>query len=261
LTRNSNNKVKFNFMKTIDFSYFIERYNAGEMSDAEIQWFQKELDGNEKLRKEVLLRKHTDDILKEQSIVSLRNKLSEIERKRASDIPKRSSRKPVYIRYAAAIAGLAIIGSIVLFNGKSLSSDQIIENYYKTYQAPASQRSGSSQSNPDFVLALEFYNTSDYARAATLFSKVIESNPKDMQSVLLSGVSNFEDKKYPEAKQSFVTVISDNNNLFIETAEWYLALCLVKTGEKEKAITLLNKVKNEEGIYSKDAKQIIRKLK
>ena len=32
-------------MKTIDFSYFIERYNAGEMSDAEKEWFQKELKG------------------------------------------------------------------------------------------------------------------------------------------------------------------------------------------------------------------------
>jgi tetratricopeptide (TPR) repeat protein len=248
-------------MKTIDFSYFIERYNAGEMNDDEKQWFRKELDGNEKLRKEVLLRKHADDIIKEQNIVSLRNMLSEIEKKRASEKPKKSSRKPVYIRYAAAIAGLAIIGSIALYNMKSLNSDEIIDNYYKTYQAPAAQRSGSSQSNPDFVLALEFYNTSDYAKAATLFNKVIESNPKDMQSVLLSGVSSFEDKKYPEAKQSFVTVIDDNNNLFIETAEWYLALCYVKTSEKEKAIQLLNKVKNEGGIYSKDANKIIRNLK
>jgi len=38
-------------MKTIDFSYFIERYNANEMSDAERTWFRKELDGNDQLRK------------------------------------------------------------------------------------------------------------------------------------------------------------------------------------------------------------------
>ena len=53
-------------MKTIDFSYFIERYNAGEMSEAEKQWFQKELEGNENLRKEVYLRKNTDKVLKNQ---------------------------------------------------------------------------------------------------------------------------------------------------------------------------------------------------
>jgi hypothetical protein len=38
-------------MKTIDFSYFIERYNAGEMSSDEEQWFNKELIGNDMLRK------------------------------------------------------------------------------------------------------------------------------------------------------------------------------------------------------------------
>jgi hypothetical protein len=67
-------------METIDFSHFIERYNAGEMSDAEIQWFNKELEGNLKLRDEVILRKRSDDILKNQNIISLRNKLSEIEK-------------------------------------------------------------------------------------------------------------------------------------------------------------------------------------
>ena len=58
-------------MKTIDFSYFIERFNAGEMSEAEKQWFQKELEGNEKLRNEVSLRKRTDEILKNQNVISL----------------------------------------------------------------------------------------------------------------------------------------------------------------------------------------------
>jgi len=56
-------------MKTIDFSYFIERYNAGEMDDAEKQWFTKELNDNEKLRKEVELRRTTDTILKNQDLM------------------------------------------------------------------------------------------------------------------------------------------------------------------------------------------------
>src|ERR1035437_3840800 len=63
-------------MKTIDFSYFIERYNAGEMSEAEKQWFQKELEGNDKLRNEVHLRKRTDEILKNQNVISLRDRKS-----------------------------------------------------------------------------------------------------------------------------------------------------------------------------------------
>jgi tetratricopeptide (TPR) repeat protein len=115
--------------------------------------------------------------------------------------------------------------------------------------------------NADFTLALEFYNTNDYANAARFFNKVVESNPKDMQSVLMSGVSNFEDQKYPEAKNSFATVIKDNNNLFIETARWYLALCYIKTDDKDKAISQLKLITDENGIYSKNAGKILRNLK
>ncbi|MCX6254105.1 MAG: tetratricopeptide repeat protein [Bacteroidia bacterium] len=248
-------------MKTIDLSYFIERYNAGEMSDAEKQWFRKELDGNEKLRNEVNLRKLTDEILKNQAVISLRNKLSEIEKRRESNIPVRKSRKPAYLKYAAVIAGLVLIGSIAVLSRKNLSSEEIMNRYYKAYEPPTSLRSGQIETNADFTLALEFYNTQDYEKAAILFNKVLESNPKDMQSVLLNGVANFEGKKYPEAKQSFVKVIDDDNNLFIETAKWYLALCYIKTNEREKAIQQLEIIEKEGGIYRNDAKKVTRELK
>lgn len=248
-------------MKTIDFSYFIERYVAGDMNDAEKIWFEKELDGNEKLRNEVILSKRTDEILKNKNIATLRRKLSEIEKSREVSIPVSKTKRPTYMKYAAAAAGIVLIGSIAIFSGRTLSSDEIIDRYYKTYEPPTTQRSALSNTNNDFTLALEFYNTHNYEKAAILFNKILKSNPKDMQSTLLNGVANFEDKKYPDAKQSFVNVIKDNNNLFIETAKWYLALCYVKTDEKEKAVKQLEIIKNEDGIYKNDAKKIISRLK
>jgi tetratricopeptide (TPR) repeat protein len=249
-------------MKTIDFSHFIEKYLSGEMGEDEKKWFEKELEGNINLRSEVNLRKKTDQILKDQNIVSLRNKLSAIEKKRREvNIEVKNTRKPVYIRYAAVIAALAVIGSVMLFTGNKSGSDEVVSRLYKSYEPPASQRSGQIAENADFTLALEFYNTNDFANAALFFSKVVESNPKDMQSVLLNGVSNFEDQKFPEAKLSFTTVIDDNNNLFIETARWYLALCYVKTDDTDKAIGQLTEIRDEGGIYSKDARKILRKLK
>jgi len=248
-------------MKTIDFSYFIERYNAGEMSETEKQWFQKELAGNEKLRNEVNLRKQTDDILKQKNIMTLRNKLAEIERKRSEvSSPVKDSRKPSYIKYAAVIAALVLIGSLVFIPGKNQNSDSLVKQYYKVYEPPTNQRSAHSSTDEDFSLALEFYNTHDYDKAAALFSKVLENKPNDMQTVLLKGVSNFEQKQYPEAKQSFGKVIDDNDNLYVDQARWYLALCYINTGEKDKAIQLLSVIGKESGIYQKDAKRIIRKL-
>jgi TolA-binding protein len=249
-------------MKTIDFSYFIERFNAGEMSETEKQWFLKELEGNEKLRHEVSLRKQTDEILKKKDVMSLRNKLSEIEKQRAkTKAPAMASRKPAYIKYAAIMAGIVVIGSLMIFRGKNLTSEDILKQYYKAYEPPTSQRSAKAGTDADFTLALEFYNAHDYNKAAALFNKVLGSRPNDMQTVLLIGVTNYEEKKYPEAKQSFGKVIDDKNNLYVDHARWYLALCYLNTNETDKAKQLFTLIGKESGIYQNDARKIVRGLK
>jgi tetratricopeptide (TPR) repeat protein len=249
-------------MKTIDFSYFIERFIAREMSETEKQWFLKELEGNEKLRNEVNLRKHTDEILKNQNVISLRNKLSRIENQRKeAKQPVKNSKKTTYIKYAAVFTGLILLASIALFSGKNLTAEKIMSRYYKVYEPPTSQRSAQSVTDADFSLAIEFYNTHDYERAAALFTKVLENKPNDMQTVLLKGVANFEEKKYPEAKQSFGKVIDNKDNLYIDQAEWYLALCYLNTNETDKAKQLFKSIENENGLYKNDAKKIIRGLR
>jgi tetratricopeptide (TPR) repeat protein len=248
-------------MKKVDFSYFIERYNAGEMSDEEKIWFRKEMEFDENLRQEVHLRKNTDEVIKRQDILALRNKLSEIERKQESKIHVRTRKNRVGLKYAAVIAGLIIIGAITVVSEKNTTSEKIIDSYYKSYEPVTNLRSGQSETNADFTLALDYYYRHEYRNAALYFSKVLEKDPGNIQSTFLNGVSNFEDKRYPEAKQSFVNVINDNNNLFIENAKWYLALCYLKTNEMEKAVKQLGIIKDEGGIYSNDAKKIIRKLK
>jgi len=248
-------------MKTIDFSYFIERYNAGEMDDAEREWFRRELNNNEKLRKEVDLRSRTDTILKNQDVMNLRNKLNTIEKRRAVPLPARKPGLRINIRYAAAIAGVVIIGSIALLSDRQLSNDEIIGRFYKPYEAESSLRSEELVKNQDYKLALEYYNINDYRNAAIYFEKVIENEPGNMHSTLLNGISNFEIQNYPEAEGSFSKIIDDNNNYYIDHAQWYLALCYIKTDEKLKAVDQLAIIEKSRTIYRKDAKRILRSLK
>lgn len=247
-------------MKTIDFSYFIERYNVGEMSEAEKLWFDKELKGNEKLRNEVLLRKSTDKVLKNQDLISLRNKLSAIERSRTAKVPDVRSKNLHHFQYAAIIIVALIIGSLVLIPGRNLSTDDILQRYTAEYKPTSNQRSSDPASNEYFTQGLEYFDTHDYKNAAFYFSKVVESEPKDMYANLLSGISNYEVSKYSEAKQSLGTVIDDKKNLYIDQAQWYLALCFLQTDEKEKSVQLLKKIKDEGGYYAKNAKGILRKI-
>jgi TolA-binding protein len=247
-------------MKTIDFSYFIERYNAGEMDEAEKQWFRKELMDNERLRKEVELRNRTDTVLKNQDLINLRNKLNTIEKQREQPIPARKSGRAVNIKYAAAIAGFIIIGSIALLSSRKLGNDEILDRYYKPYEAASSSRSAELIRNQDYNLALDYYSIHDYRNAAVYFNKVLENEPGNMHSELLNGISNFENQNYPAAEGSFSKVIADNNNYYIDHAQWYLALCYIKTDEKQKAAEQLAIIEKSRTIYRKDARKILRNL-
>lgn len=247
-------------MKTIDFSYFIERYNAGEMDEAEKQWFRKELKGNEKLRKEVDLRSKTDTVLKNQDLMNLRNKLNAIEKQRKEPIPVRKPTRTVNIKYAAAIAGFIIIGSIALLSNRKLSNDEILDHYYKPYEAASASRSGEMVKNTDYSFALDYYKIRDYRNAALYFNKVLETDPGNMHSELLNGISNFEIRNYPEAQGSFLKVIAHNDNYYIDHAQWYLALCYLRTDEKMKALEQLAIIEKSKTIYRKDARKILRSL-
>ena len=248
-------------MKTIDFSYFIERYNAGEMNEAEKQWFLKELEDNEKLRQEVEVRKRTDMVIKNQKVLELRNKLSEIEKLRSARVPVKNRRRNLPMKYAAVITGLILAGSLFLYKGRNLSNQEILDRFYTSYEVTTASRSQQSMINTDYSTAMDYYNIRDYNNAALYFSKVLESDPKFIESTMLYGVSNYEERNYPEAEQSFSKVIDDNDNLYIEDAQWYLALCYLNTDEMAKAENQLIMIKRSESIYKRNAARILRRMK
>jgi len=247
-------------MKTIDFSYFIERYNAGEMNDAEKQWFLKELDGNDKLRDEVELRAKADKVLVNHPSLMLRNKLFEIERQRAEAVIPKNSGKNSAIRYAAMVSVFILLGSLLLYNGRNLQPGEIIEKFKTPYEGISASRSQENIVNDDYKTALDYYNINDFSTAAVYFSKVLKNDPGDMESVMFFGVSNFEEKNYPIAEKSFAEVVDNNDNLYIEDAQWYLALCYIQTGEKAKAVQQLTSIRNSESLYRKNAGRVLRRM-
>lgn len=248
-------------MKTIDFSYFIEKFNAGEMDEAEKQWFQKELKGNSSLRDEVKLRAKTDMLLNDYASLQLRNKLRVIEKQRSEAIPSKNRRRQSPVRYAAVITAFILLGSLILFSGKNLTADEILDRFHKPYEGIAASRSPVSITDENYKTALDYYDVHDYSTAALFFSKVLEKNPGDMESTMLYGVSNFEDKNYPVAKQSFTSIVVNNDNYYIEDAQWYLALCYIQTNEQSKAVDQLIIIRNSNSIYSNDARKVLRRIR
>jgi len=148
-----------------------------------------------------------------------------------------------------------------LLNTRNMTTEEVFDRYYKTYDVTTPLRSVNDAGNTDYSTALEYFNIRDYRNAAYYFSKVISNDPRYMESVMMTGISKFEEEDYPEAKVSFTRVIDNKDNLFFEDAQWYLALCYIKTGERDKAVNSLTFIKQSESIYSTNARKILRKIK
>jgi TolA-binding protein len=252
-------------MKTIDFSYFIERYNAGEMDQNENVWFAKELEGNLSLQKEVLLRKKTDLILGRQDIVSLRNKLASIEKSRKAEAEKINKGKlhSPGIRYAAVFTGLIVIGSLMFLSFRTEDPAKLFKKYYQSYDNPGTTRSFESSRSPEVIKyndAIEFYNSGEFDKAAEGFSAFLKNNPSSTKIRFLNGMASMEIRKFRDAESSFGNVIDQKINPYTIDANWYLAMCYLATDDKVKAKEQLRSIIKSESIYIKKAKRILRHL-
>jgi TolA-binding protein len=243
-------------MKTIDFTYFIEKYNANEMDPAEKAWFEKELNGDSSLQKEVHLRKKTDVILEHTDIISLRNKLTNIEKARRAEVTKSGNIKNPRFRYAAVFTGLIILGSLLYLSFNTQSTKALYDKYCQVYKYPANSRSA----NISFDKAIDCLNNKEYARALDGFRDFLSKNPGSPKIEFLSGISYLGLSEYANAESSFSKVINAEVNLYTEQANWYLAMCYLATDDKLSAREQLRKIARSESVNKNKAKSILRHL-
>ena len=243
-------------MKTIDFSYFIERYHAGEMDQTEKIWFEKELQGNKSLQNEVLLRKKADIILERQDIISLRNKLASIERTRKEEMAKSGKLKTPRFKYAAVLTGLVVIGSMLFFSFNTQSATKLYNEFYKTYNYPDNSRSAGTS----FDEAINYFNNKEFGKALAGFQSYLKYNPGSSKIAFLSGVTNMELKNFPDAEISFNNVINREVSLYTEDATWCLAMCYLATEDKTLARDQLQIIAKSENRYKYTARKILRHL-
>jgi tetratricopeptide (TPR) repeat protein len=247
-------------MSINDFSYFLERYISNEMGADEKKWFEKEIDGNADLANELELRRKAESIIKNSDIIDLRAKLKTIETSRADRKVIRRSKQPQIMSYAAVFAGLLITGSLIFLSGNNLNKNAVYNKYYKTYESVAATRSATSEVTSLYNKAIGFYNNGDYLKAAQTLEKLLSSDQGNMEYRFQLANSYMGMQSYPEAGKSYLKVIEDNNNLFIEDAQWYLGICYIMTNENEKAKNQMRIISASDSRYNKEAKKLLRKI-
>lgn len=226
--------------------------------------FEEDLKNDPILQSEMNLYVEVDEALADTEVLNLRSQLMNMQDEFLPEVGKASVRKPAkrifQIAAASAILALLTIGSFNLFRFGA-GNQRIMGKFYTPYEMTMVNRSANSDINVIMHQALTLYDSKEYKEAVKLFEKVLEKDPSQMSTRLYSGISYMEIKEYQKAKNSFVSIIEQNDNLYIEQAQWYLGFCYVMMNEKQKAIKHFDKIAKSEGYYSEQAKQILSKLK
>jgi tetratricopeptide (TPR) repeat protein len=249
-------------MKTIDFSYFIERYNTGEMDTMEKNWFVKELEGNTKLQQEVLLRKRVDDCLVKHDLTDLRKKLANLEKTRREKVTVGDGKKAAITRFAAAIAVLMLLGILYyLMSGGPGDPGKVYQANFNPYVYSGTSRAVVKDDDLTFKSAIDIYNAGDYRTAATALQKYLYQNPGKTEAYFLLGISEMENNHFDNAINILNELCESKSNLYLDHSQWYLALCYVKTGNYDGAANKLQAIINSGSYYKSKARKVLKKIK
>ena len=93
------------------------------------------------------------------------------------------------------------------------------------------------------------------------FKKIIDKDASNIAVKFYYGISNIEIHNYANAITAFNEIIRQNDNLYIEHAEWYLGLCYLKSNQKDKALDqFLAVASNPDNYHQKEARAILDKM-
>jgi tetratricopeptide (TPR) repeat protein len=248
-------------MNKVKYTEWIDSYIDNELDEAGMKKFEMELSINQDLALEYHLDRDLEKILSQQDLLDFRAKCI-----LAQNEINLSSRKFVkvvqftrkYWYAAASILLIAIVaGSLILLNPGGYSPEKLFKMYYKSGETIGVSRSG----NGNMVEALLLFSKNDYQAADGLFDKILINDPRNFAVMYYSGISNIEMKNYPKAIQMFEAIISDNDNLYIENAEWYLGLTYLASENVGQASKIFKEIAaTPEHFYTKDAKSILEKI-
>lgn len=244
----------------------IDRYLNSELDEDERSSFENELTQNPDLAAELELHKEIAQALVEDDVMNLRDQLDGISEKVLRERRKERSfvaRIPRSRITAATIAAslILLIGITSLLKRNSTGNEEkLYSQYFRPYEATGIFRSSNSDLDSKINLALHKYNAAEYTEAINLFEEVLQSDLHNPVGNFYQGMSFQELGKYDRAIHSYNEVIKAKNNLFVEQAEWYAALCYMQNDNRRKAYKQFKQIAENNGYYSEKASAILRKL-
>lgn len=256
----------------------IEAYLGGDMPPEEIVLFEKELEENDALKKELdlynklnyhlgnkiiddklpdnLYTKELNEFLVSEEANQIKKNLEDAKNKYL--VKKPSSKSKIYVRLAAAVILLLIISRIgfQLINTPA----SLFNDYYNPNDLPSLVKRNDSQSN--LYEGIIAFNNKKYDEAITDF-EAYKRSEKEINTLmfLYQGMSYLELDENDKAIEAF-KIVSTSNILDSSRGLWFEALVYLKAKDDLNAKKILEKIRsNSSNFKFKEAKELLDKLK
>ncbi|WP_347841179.1 hypothetical protein [uncultured Draconibacterium sp.] len=242
----------------------IEDFIDGVLEESLLEEFSAELKENTDLMAEVALRENINSAVSEIDIMGLRQKLKdardESEKKEVKSIfmPRVEIGSTRFWRSSVAVV-LVVVGLL----GAMRMNTNTAENTYDKYFVSTTWASERSVSNSVDIIqqAKLYYQNEQFQEVVNLLDEATIAADEQFVTQFYKGLSYQNLDEFTKAVNAYEQVIEHGNNLFIEEAEWYKALCYLKMDNKQEARNELLAVIERKGHFENDAKAILRKLK
>jgi hypothetical protein len=237
----------------------IEQYRLGSMSESERLKFEQDLKDNPRLSHEFQLDIEIEESLKQYDIIDLRRKLFRAmnEEKVQVQVPAIKAYHSKWYLVAASITFLVLFGGALrLMNPVQYNNNTLFEMYYSSENAHNLTRSAGNSNDE----AMAKYRDRDFRNALVLFNEILDKDPSNIYIRYYTGLASIETNQNEKAINEFKFIIDQKNNLFIENAQWYLALSYLKNNQVKDAKSLLLQINNSSNPHNKEASQILKRI-
>jgi tetratricopeptide (TPR) repeat protein len=237
----------------------VEKYFDAELNDSEMNHFTSRLESDENFKTLVEQEKAILGAIRHQGLTENLQYLETLEASlgNRSHVRLQAPVKKWYYAAAAVTIGVLIVGKILL-NSFNESPDKLFEAYFTPYPNTFEPTVRGNSAISKRSQAFEAYEQGDYENAAILFSELLATN-KEPGMLLLLGNANLILGNVEKAKENFAALNKDFDELDIQS-KWYLSLCYLKSGDVERARTMLKELGKTEIAYANKAKELLDKV-
>ena len=211
----------------------IDAFLTGQLNEQELEAFQQAMEKDPDLQKEVRLQESFMQGAITLGNQELKGKLQEIHTKVIGGEQNDTSiQKRPMLRTLAIILGVVGVALLIyfLFFTKP-SPEKVYADFFVPF--PVAEMTRDSDARQEWIEAGSFYNQQNYQEALPRLEGLVQSNPDNQELKLALGVSYLESNQLQQAEATFTQVLTNNNALFTDQAQWYLALTALKRKDIE----------------------------